>query len=94
MSKNQQEKKVEMYIVNKILTRRSQLQPVITNMTTGGNIMAIRMRIMFEALIMVNVDCKRLKLLCWSHNVHHFLICYLFHNSCGEPRNPERTDVY
>ena len=94
MSKNQQERKVEMIIVNKILTRRSQLQPVTTNMTAGGNIMAIRIRTMSEALIMVNIDCKRLKLLCWSHNVHYFLTCYLFHNSCGEPRNPGRTDVY
>ena len=91
MSKNQQERKVEMYIVNKILTRRSQLQPVTTNMTAEGNIMGIRIRTMSEALIMVNVDCKRLKLLCWSHNVRHFLTRYLFHDN---PGNPEGTDIY
>jgi len=36
MSRNRQERKVEMYIVNKILMRRSQLQPVTTNVAAGG----------------------------------------------------------
>ena len=74
-------RKVEMYIVSKILMRRSQLQPVTTNAAAGGNIMATRMRTTSEALTMV--DCKRLKLLCRSHNVRHFLTHHLFHN-CGE----------
>jgi len=94
MSGDRQERKVEMYIVSKILMRRSQLQPVTTNAAAGGNIMATRMRTTSEALTMVNVDCKRLKLLCWSHNVRHFLTRYLFYDNCGEPRNPEGTDVY
>jgi len=49
MSENRQERKVEMYIVSKILMRMSQLQPVTTNAAAEGNIMATRMRTASEA---------------------------------------------